>query len=413
MAEPDIDPQPPQPVPASVGADEKKKKSRASSPWVLVPVACLFVLLLLWGLEHLAHALTHETTDDAFIEGRIVAIAPKVPAQVANVFVHDNQMVKKDDLLVALDPSDYEARVAQKQASIRTSEANLKAVSSLLELMNARMATAEASAKQAHAQADASSAIADRARADFKRAKQLFSDGTISQQDFDGAQAAAKAAEATLKADEQNAAAEDSKVTEAKSQWSAAHAAVDLAKAQISQAQTDIDSAQLDLSYTKIFAPCNGRVTRKSVEPGAYVQVGQSLFALVETNVWVVANFKETQLTDMRPGQAAQIHIDAYPEKEFRGHVDSIMSGSGSRFSLLPPENAVGNFVKVVQRVPVKILFEDAPVPGMALGPGMSVVPSVSTSSVVVSPILLWVGAVVLAVLLTLGVKRVINHLQD
>ena len=148
-------------------------------------------------------------------------------------------------------------------------------------------------------------------------------------------------------------------------------------------------------------------------EPGNYVQVGQSLLALVPTNVWVVANFKETQLNHMRPGQPVEIHLDAYPDKMQHGHVDSFMAGSGASFSLLPPENAVGNFVKVVQRVPVKILFDDPPDSGLSLGPGMSVVPAVRVSGFTLAPALLWAGALVLAVLATMGLVRVIAHLRD
>jgi len=138
-----------------------------------------------------------------------------------------------------------------------------------------------------------------------------------------------------------------------------------------------VRQAELDLSYTKIYAPQSGRITRKSVEPGAYVQVGQTLFSIVPDQVWVVANFKETQLRYMQPGQPATVRVDAYPDKLFRGHVDSIQAGAGARFSLLPPENATGNYVKVVQRVPVKIVIDEPPDPKRVLGPGMSVVPEV------------------------------------
>ncbi len=150
------------------------------------------------------------------------------------------------------------------------------------------------------------------------------------------------------------------------------------ATAQIGQLEAAVRQAELDISYTKISAPESGRITRKSVEPGAYVQVGQTLFSVVPDRAWVVANFKENQLRHMRPGQPARIRVDAYPDRVFNGHVDSIQAGSGARFSLLPPENATGNYVKVVQRVPVKILFDDPPEPDRPLGPGMSVVPEVT-----------------------------------
>ncbi|MGH9807184.1 MAG: HlyD family secretion protein, partial [Terriglobia bacterium] len=149
------------------------------------------------------------------------------------------------------------------------------------------------------------------------------------------------------------------------------------ARAEVSEAEAELHQAELQESYTKITAPEAGRVTNKSVEPGDYVQVGQPLFAIVSPQVWVTANFKETQLTDMRPGQPAEVEVDAYPSRALRGHVDSIQAGSGARFSLLPPENATGNFVKVVQRVPVKIVFDEQPGVPRVLGPGMSAVPEV------------------------------------
>ena len=204
-----------------------------------------------------------------------------------------------------------------------------------------------------------------------------------------------------------------SQVKEAHAQIGVAEALLESALAKIKQTRTDEQAADLDLSYTRIFAPADGLVTRKAVEPGAYVQVGQSLLALVPTNFWVTANFKETQLAHLRPGQPAEIHIDAHPDRPWRGHVDSIMAGSGARFSLLPPENAVGNFVKIVQRVPVKILFDETPDPALSLGGGMSVVPEVRTSTFSAPSALLWLVAVVLAVLATLGLARVVAHVRD
>jgi membrane fusion protein, multidrug efflux system len=188
---------------------------------------------------------------------------------------------------------------------------------------------------------------------------------------------------------------------------------VSSAESKIQQARADEQAASLELSYTKISAPCDGWVTRKTVEPGGYVQAGQSLFALVPGDFHVIANFKETQLERMRAGQPAAIRLDAYPNRRLPGHVDSIMAGSGARFSLLPPENAVGNYVKIVQRVPVKIIFDDPPDRAMSLGPGMSVVPEVCTSNFTIAPAFLWAGALVLAVLTTLGLARVIDHLRD
>jgi membrane fusion protein (multidrug efflux system) len=226
---------------------------------------------------------------------------------VARVLVDDNQHVNKDDLLVELDPRDFQAQLAQARANL------------------------------AAAQAEAA-----RARADARRYVDLLRGKAVSRQDVDTAVAKDRAA-----------------------------------AAQIAQLEAAVREAELNLSYARIVAPETGRVTRKSVEPGSYVQVGQTLFSIVPDRLWVVANFKESQLRYMRPGQPAEIVVDAYPDHVLRGHVDSIQRGSGARFSLLPPENATGNYVKVVQRVPVKIVFDQPPDPGRPLGPGMSVEPTV------------------------------------
>jgi len=178
----------------------------------------------------------------------------------------------------------------------------------------------------------------------------------------------------------------------------ATEAAIAMALAQWQEAKTNAAAAQLDLSYTRIFAPCDGLVTRKQVEPGDYVQIGQQLMSIVPTDVWVVANFKETQLKDMKPGQPVTVEIDALGGRKFRAHVDSVQAGSGAAFSLLPPENATGNFVKVVQRVPVKILFDEPLPAGHAIGPGLSVQPSVRISRFEIPGWAIAVLAVVLAV---------------
>ena len=372
------------------------QKPKPKALWLLWAATPALGVLWYLGLGYLADTLTHESTDDAFIDGHVVSIAPKVSGQVSAVHVTDNQLVKKGDLLVEIDPRDYEMRVEQKRASAQTSDANYKTVVSAFELMQAKVTTAEASERQARAQAEASQAVATRAAADFKRSQQLVKEGAISQQEFDNAQAAAREAGAKWKADEQNALEEASKVEEAKAQLSAARTVVEMARAQIKQAQTDVSAAELDLSYAKIFAPCDGQVTRKMAEAGAYAQSGQTLLAIVPKEVWVTANFKETQLTHLQAGQPVNIEIEAFPGRSFRGHVDSIQAGSGSRFSLLPPENAVGNFVKVVQRVPVKIVFDD-PIDGArAVGPGMSVFPSVRVKDYAAPQ---WVLAFVAAVL--------------
>lgn len=381
--------------------------------WLLIAGTLVFAVAFYFVLDYVVKAFTHESTDDAFLQAHVVAVSPRVAGQVQAVHVKDNQFVKRGDALVELDPQDYEVSLSQKQTGVASAEANLGSAKAGLELMKARLTTAEATQRQEQANADAARATAERAQADLKRAESLRETGVVSPGEFDRTRADAETAKANFTAAEQKAQVATSQVAEARAQVGLAETMVVSALARIQQSRVDQQTADLNLSYTKIIAPCDGRVTRKAIEPGDYVQVGQSLFAIVPTNFWVVANFKETQLTDMRPGQPVEIHIDAFPGKNWHGHVDSIMAGSGASFSLLPAENAVGNYVKVVQRVPVKILFDAPPPPTMSLGAGMSVVPEVRTSSFTVSTVLLWLGALVLGVLAVLGLARMIDHLRD
>lgn len=222
------------------------------------PGALAFAVLLYFGLAYLNDALTHESTDDAFIEGHIVSVAPKIAGQITNIFVRDNQIVKKGEPLVGIDSRDYEVQLEKKQASVQTYRANLKTVLSVLELMLAKVTTAEAAARQAHAQEDASRAANVAAQATFQRDQELLKSRTISQQEFDDAQASAKSAAANLTAAEQNSAVTDSKVVEAKTEWSATQSGVDWVKSQINEADIGVSGAELDLSYTKVLRRATG-----------------------------------------------------------------------------------------------------------------------------------------------------------
>jgi len=366
--------------PATVPAANGAKLARLNSPWFTWPATGALAVLLYSGLHYLNFALTHETTDDAFIAADVVSVAPRVAGQISSIYVLDNQMVQSNELLAEIDPSNYATTAAQKQATVAESEANYKVVLAALNLMSEKVTTAEATADQSKADAEASKATDVLAKANFQRMDKLREENTISAQEFDAAQAAVKKADADLIAARQKAVADESKISEAKAQLTATKAAVGMALAQLQQAQANARTAQLDLSYTKIYAPCDGHVTGKSVEPGDYVQIGQTLMSIVPTNVWVVANFKESQLKKIQPGQPALVEIDALAGRTFRGHVDSIQAGSGAAFSLLPPENATGNYVKVVQRVPVKILFDESLPADHTFGPGLSVEPGVQVS---------------------------------
>jgi membrane fusion protein (multidrug efflux system) len=395
------------PPPAAPKGNDTKL-ARLNSPLFLWPATAVLAVLLYFALSYLNGFLTHESTDDAFVEGHVVSIAPRISGQVLAVHVLDNQLVRSNELLVEIDPADYAMTVAQKQSAADVQESSYKLALAGLELMRTKVTTAGAVAQASKADTAAAIATAARTKADFERSQELRQQNTISQQEFDSAQAAAQQAEANLNAARQKAAADESRINEAGAQLNATEAGVSMALAQFRQAQTGVQSAQLDLSYTKIFAPSDGRVTRKAVEAGDYVQTGQTLLSIVPNEVWVVANFKESQLKHMKPGQPALVEIDALG-KTLRAHVDSIQAGSGARFSLLPPENATGNYVKVVQRVPVKIIFAEPLPADRTIGPGLSVTPDVQVSSFSLPDWALALAAIILAVAAAMGFRMALR----
>ena len=383
-------------------AAEAKRSFWQRRPVVVVGTLVLFGLLFL-GLRYLAEGLTHESTDDAFLDGDVISIAPKVPGQVKKVPVKSNQTVKAGDLLVEIDPRDLAVQLEQKRAALNAARANLDLLKANFELRRAQIGTAEATTKQSTAEVAAAKATAEKARADLKRAEELIGNHTISPQEYDSGKATATAADANLKAARERTVSDQSKVTEAKAQVETSRKALDWGEAQVHQSESDVQAAELNLSYARVTAPADGYVTKKAVENGDYIQVGQKLIALVPSDLYVTANFKESQLEHIRPGQPVRITVDSVEGRAFAGHVDSIMAGSGARFSLLPPENAVGNYVKVVQRIPVKILFDEPVEAGHVLGPGMSVVPVVKVKGYEVSEaivvVVAAVGALVVGVL--------------
>ncbi|MGB7745743.1 MAG: HlyD family secretion protein [Verrucomicrobiia bacterium] len=395
----------PSAAPKSTGA----KLARLNSPLFRWPATATLAVLLYFALSYLNGFLTHESTDDAFVEGHVVSIAPRISGQVLAVYVLDNQIVHSNELLVEIDPADYAMTVAQKQSAADAQESSYKLALAGLELMRTKVTTAGAVAQESKADTAAATATAARAKADFERSQELRQQNTISQQEFDSAQAAAQQAEANLNAARQKATADESRINEAGAQLNATEAGVSMALALFRQAQTSVQSAQLDLSYTKILAPSDGRVTRKAVEAGDYVQTGQTLLSIVPNEVWVVANFKESQIKHMKPNQPARVEIDALG-KTLRAHVDSVQAGSGARFSLLPPENATGNYVKVVQRVPVKIVFDEPLPAGHTIGPGLSVTPDVRVSSFSLPDWALALAAIILAIAAAMIFRSVLRR---
>ncbi|HEV2327348.1 MAG TPA: HlyD family secretion protein [Verrucomicrobiae bacterium] len=338
--------------------DGTAKKRRSQ---MLAAIAVLIVGMAS-GVYYFCFVAPYQSTDDAFIEGYVIPVAPKVSGYVDQLLITDNQEVKKGDILLKIDARDYETSLAQARADVEAAR------SQLLE-SQAQVKVSQAKVKQSQAAVAAAEAENDRAADDLKR-YQSVDKTAVSRSAFDMAQARAQTASADLEAARSQALAAEANVT-------LTQAGVQTATAAVLQAQARLRQAELNLSYTKVIAPEDGRVTRRAVEQGAYIQPGQSLMAIVPHHYWVIANYKEIQLTHMRPGQSVDIKVDAYPGHKLKGHVESIQSGSGARFSLFPPENATGNYIKVVQRVPVKIVFDVDPDTHLAIGPGMSVVPTV------------------------------------
>ena len=338
-----------------------KRARRRRLPMLLLAIAVAAVVVgaFFWWLQ----ARQWESTDDAFIDVHMVQVAPQVAGRIAHVLVDDNQLVKPGDVLVEIDPANFQASLDQTLAS----QANAAAT---LAQAQAQQEVDQANAEQSLAQIGVAQANAQVAEIQLKRDRAQAAAKAISSQQLDNSIANAQSSAASLAAAKKKHASDEALLAVAASQIAAAKAGLEGAKAQVAQ-------ARLDLSYTRIVATESGRIAHKNVSPGSYVQVGQNLMALVPLKVWVTANFKETQLDMMRVGQPVEIRVDAYPDRVFKGHVDSFQPGSGAAFSLLPPENATGNYVKVVQRVPVKIVFDDPPDLQRPLGPGMSVVPSV------------------------------------
>jgi membrane fusion protein (multidrug efflux system) len=307
------------------------------------------------------HARNYESTDDAFVDARTVSISSQVTGAITTVPVTDNQLVDNGGLLARIDPRDYEASVAQAEAQVEQADATVANLDAQIDAQKARIDQAE---KQV-AQAQAGLTFAQQEDA---RAQDLVRRGAGTQQQAQQTSSNLHQSEANFASAQANAVAAEKQVPVLETQRRAAVGQLAQAKATLTQAQTTLGRATLT-------APEPGRATRITAAIGANVQPGQVLMLFVPERKWVTANFKETQLTFMLPGQRVDIAIDAYPGRTFHGHVDSIQAGSGAAFSLLPPENATGNFVKVVQRVPVKIVFDEAA--DVYLGPGMSVVPTV------------------------------------
>ena len=353
----------------------KPGKTRNGPPRRFLVIGGIIAALgLFFGIRYWMYASTHEDTDDAYVTGYTHQISTRITGTVQEVLVDDNWHVTAGQPLLKLDPRDYQVQLQKDRASYLQAQAQLLQAS-------AQVPLAEAQLVQAQAQADSTKANSDYLQRTFERNSQLFYQGrgVISKQDLDTAQSQAETSVATYKA---NVAA----VNVSKENVKVAHAQEEAVRAEAAAAQAQVKNSELQLSYCTIVAPVSGRIAQKTVQTGNRVSVGQALMAVVEDNVWIEANFKETQLERIQVGQPVDIKIDALPHYRFKGRVDSLQPGSGSNFALLPPDNATGNFIKIVQRVPVKILFDPESIKAVRdkIVPGLSTEPSIAVTAALI-----------------------------
>ena len=344
-----------------------QKKGPGKTP--LIILAVVVALLILGGLIWWFATRNQVSTDDAYTDGDAVTIAPKVSGYVVVMNLGDNKFVHKDDLLIKIDPRDYQAQLDQASAQLGLAKAQLDAAQVQLDIARVQY---PAQLTQAKAQEQSAQANLVQTRAAYERQRAVDIRAT-SQQNIDTATAQQKSALANVA----QAQAQVQTASLVPQQISQAQATVEERRQEVHQAEAQVEAAALNLSYTELRAPADGWVTKRNVQYGTFLLAGTSIFSLVTTTVWVTANFKESQLERMRPGDSVDVSIDAYPDLKLHGHVDSIQLGSGSRFSAFPAENATGNFVKIVQRVPVKILIDSGLQPDLPLPLGLSVVPKV------------------------------------
>jgi membrane fusion protein (multidrug efflux system) len=330
-------------------------------------VAIAVVIALVWAVRTFIYSRGHETTDNAQVDGHIVPVLARVGGYVTAVLVQDNDSVRKGQTLVRLDDAEYRAKLAQAEADLAAAQS---AAGGRLFTGQSQAAVATATGQRSAADAQIQAAIANqqKANADLARMRDLVSKQIVSAQQLDAAQAAAASAAADVEALQRQASAAGGAVQNAQ-------AGVRLAQARMQAQQAALDNARLQLSYTNITAPETGTISKKQVEVGQLMQPGQTLMSIVaDTGTWVTANFKETQLNRMRTGQPVAFEVDAYPGCEAEGKVQSLSGATGARFALLPPDNATGNFTKVVQRLPVRIAITKGCGPTRPLRPGMSIV---------------------------------------
>lgn len=348
-------------------ASSARNKAVVKKWGIRLAIAAMLIAAGVYFTPKMLYSFSHESTDDAYVSGTIVPVSAEVKGKVVKVFVEDNQPVKAGAPLLEIYSADYANEVKEKGE-------NRSILSAQKTELETSVNEAAKSLDRAHANLDAARADEAFAANELQRYDALYKEALVSQSRYDRMKSEWRVAKAREEAGKAS-------VAEAAAALETAKARLVTQNSRIKEAAASLDTARLDLRRTTVTAPISGRITKKNVDPGKYVQVGQPLLSIVDDkDVWVVANFKETQLKEMRVGQPVDIDVDAYAGRTFKGRVESFQSGTGAVFSLLPPENATGNFVKVVQRMPVKIVLDAAHDPDHPLWPGLSVTPHVDIS---------------------------------
>lgn len=353
--------------------DNNKRKKIAIAVFSLIFIIGAVILYL-----YLDYKSRHITTDDAFVEGRVHTIASKINGTVKAIHVRDNQSVKKGDLLIEIDPADYEIKVKEALSGLDAERAKLSEIEARIEVSKRQLSELEAGVETNRANLELHEATLKQAERELKRAEELYREEIIPKERYEKAETAYKVALAQVRSAREQLKRTEKAIDSQKAIIKQTEAAKTTQLSSIKQKESLLKEAELNYSYTKIYSPADGYITKKSVETGNQIRAGQPLMAVVPLNdIWIVANYKETQLEKIRPGQRVRIKVDSYPGRVFYGKVESIMAGTGAVFSLFPPENATGNYVKVVQRIPVKIVINSDTDPQHLLRIGMSVVPTV------------------------------------
>lgn len=341
----------------------KKKVEEQEAPQKKSRVFLIVLILLVaggawFGLTKYFYAKHHEGTDDAQVSANISPVIPRISGYITNVKVRDNQHVKKGDTLIVLDDRELHIKVEQAEAALATAQSNLQSAEASTNAAKSNINTSKASVSTIDAQINAAKVNVWRAQKDYERYANLVKDHSVTQQQYEQALAAKESAEKQVQILEQQRKQATQQTNVVTSQSTATGTQIGVASSVIKQRQADVNDAKLNLSYAVVVAPSDGVVSKVNVQPGQFVQAGQSLFSIVlNDEIWVTGNFKETQLQKMREGQRVVVTVDAFPDHDFEARVSSLSAATGSSFALLPPDNATGNFVKVVQRIPVRIDF--------------------------------------------------------